>query len=235
MLPIFAKSLRDFFRPKILITSLVPITGAAIVWGLVFYVFSDQIHNTLGRLLAQVPFLDNDWVKSTVEVVGGAILYYELLIISAVMIVGLIADTVVNHVNRKSYRLENRGFGTLAGSMITSLKSNLLFMLLFVLFLPFLFVPVLNIIVHLLLWMILIKKPLFYDSIATVATREEYNILKKSGRLSTFIVALSAASLFLIPLVGVFIYVLQLLLFTHQNLQRLALMRRATQSVLKPA
>lgn len=225
MLSVFAKSLKDLFDLKILFTSLVPITGAAFIWGVVFYVFSSQIDSALGSLLAYIPFLDNEWVRSTVEIVGGVFIYYELLIITAVMIVGLIADKVVDRVNAKSYQLEKKGFGTLAGSMITSLKSNLLFILLFMLFLPLLFVPAINIIVHLFLWMILIKTPLFYDSIAMYATREEYKALKKSNRMSIFIIALCSASLFLIPVIGVFIYVLQLLFFTHFNLQRLAKMR----------
>ena len=166
MLSIFAKSLKDFFDIKILLTSLLPITGAALIWGGIFYVFSSQIDSALADLLGHVPFLNNDWVRSTVELVGGVFLYYELLIVTAVMIVGVIAEWVVDRVNGKSYQLEKRGFGSFSGSMITSLKSNLLFMLLFVLFLPLIFIPLINIFVHLFLWMILIKTPLFYDSIA---------------------------------------------------------------------
>lgn len=225
MLPVFAKSLKDFFDLKILFISVLPITGAALVWGLVFYVFSTQIDNALSSLLGYIPFLDNAWVRGTVELVGGVFIYYELLIITAIMIVGIIADWVVDRVNSKSYQLDKRGFGSLAGSMLISLKSNLLFMLLFVLFLPLIFIPLINIIVHLYLWMVLIRTPLFYDSIAMYATQAEYMKLKKSNRFSTWIIALSAASLFLIPLVGVFIYVLQLLFFTHYNLQRLASLR----------
>lgn len=225
MLPIFAKSLKDFLDIKILLTSLLPITGAALLWGLVFYAFSSQIDNALGGLLGYIPFMNNDWVRSAVELVGGVFLYYELLIITAVMIVGVIAEWVVDRVNRKSYQLEKKGFGTFSGSMITSLKSNLLFMLLFVLFLPLIFIPLINIFVHLFLWMVLIKTPLFYDSIAMYATRDEYKALKKSNRLSVFTIALASAGLFLIPVVGVFIYVLQLLFFTHFNLQRLATLR----------
>jgi len=225
MLPIFAKSLKDFFDIKILLISLLPITGAALIWGGIFYVFSSQIDSALANLLGHIPFLNNDWVRSTVELVGGVFLYYELLIVTAVMIVGVIADWVVDRVNGNSYQLEKRGFGSFSGSMITSLKSNLLFMLLFVLFLPLIFVPLINIFVHLFLWMILIKTPLFYDSIAMYATRDEYKALKKSNRLSVFTIALVSASLFLIPVIGVFIYVLQLLFFTHFNLQRLAKLR----------
>lgn len=225
MLPVFAKSIKDFFDIKILLVSLLPITGAAVLWAVVFYVFSSQIDSALGSLLGTVPFLDNDWVRSSIELVGGVFIYYQLLIVTAVMIVGIIADWVVDRVNTKSYYLEKRGFGSLFGSILISLKSNVLFMVLFVLFLPLMFVPLVNVFVNLILWVILIKTPLFYDSLAMYATREEYRILKKSNRWSTFTIALASASLFLIPVVGVFIYVLQLLFFTNYNLQRLAKIR----------
>jgi len=73
--------------------------------------------------------------------------------------------------------------------------------------------------------MLLIKKPLFYDSLAMYANRKEYTHLLKADRGQTFVITLVAASLFLIPLIGVFIYVLQLLFFANYNLQRLAMDR----------
>ncbi len=225
MLSVFAKSLKDFFDIKILLVSLLPITGAAVLWAVVFYVFSSQIDNALGSLLGTVPYLDNDWVRGSIELVGGVFIYYQLLIVTAVMIVGIIADWVVDRVNAKGYYLEKRGFGSLFGSILISLKSNVLFMVLFVLFLPLMFVPLINVFVNLIFWVILIKTPLFYDSLAMYATREEYRILKKSNRWSTFTIALASDSLFLIPVVGVFIYVLQILFFTNYNLKRLAKMR----------
>ena len=225
MLSVFAKSIRDFFDIKILLISLLPITGAAVLWAVVFYVFSSQIDSALGSLLGYVPYLNNEWIRGSLEVVGGVFLYYQLLIVTAVMIVGIIADWVVDRVNGKDYQLEKRGFGSLFGSIFISLKSNLLFMVLFVLFLPLIFIPLVNVLVNLILWIILIKTPLFYDSLAMYATRGEYRVLKKSNRWSTFTIALASASLFLIPVVGVFIYVLQLLFFTNYNLQRLAKMR----------
>lgn len=225
MLAIFAKSLRDFIRPKILFISVLPITLAALFWAAIFYLFRSQIDATLVKLLENIPFISLEWAKNTLEWVGGIFIYYELLIITAVMIVGLIADTVVSMVNARSYQLEKLGFGSLTGSILISLRSNLYFLILFVLFLPALFIPGVNIIVHLFLWLVLIRMPLFYDSVAMIATRDEYQQLRKQNRWRRFLIGLSSASLFLIPVVGVFIYVLQLLFFTHFNLQRLSKMR----------
>lgn len=223
---IISKSLQDFLDPKILFISLLPITFAAIFWGVVFYVFQGQIDAALeGFLARRVPFVNADWASAIVGVIGGIFIYYELLLITAVMIVGLIADVVVGRINAKQYRLQKRGFGSLSGSLLISLRSNAVFILLFVITLPLLFVPVLNILIHLFLWVVLIKSPLFYDSIAMFATREEYQVLKRTQRWRTRGIAYLAASLFMIPVIGVFIYVLQLIFFAHYNLQRLTDMR----------
>jgi len=223
---IISKSLRDFLDAKILFVSLLPITLAAIFWALVFYVFQGPIDAALESfLMRRLPFFNADWAAAIVGVIGGIFIYYELLLITAVMIVGLIADIVVGRINNKQYRLEKRGFGTLTGSVLISLRSNAFFIVLFVITLPLLFVPVFNVFVHLFLWVLLIKSPLFYDSIAMFATREEYQALKSTRRWRTRGIAYLAASLFLIPVVGVFIYVLQLIFFAHYNLQRLADMR----------
>ena len=180
---IISKSLRDFLDPRILLISLLPISLAAVFWGLVFYVFQEQINTGLERFLMRyLPAFIADWAAAISGVIGGIFIYYELLLITAVMIVGLIADIVVGRINTRQYQLEKRGFGSLSGSLLISLRSNAFFIILFVITLPLLFVPVLNILVHLFLWVVLIKSPLFYDSIAMFATREEYQTLKSTRR-----------------------------------------------------
>lgn len=212
---------KDFFDRKILLTSLIPIAIAALFWGIVFFIFHGPINEMLAWLLSHIPFLDAEWIRNIVEAVGGVFLYYELLIVTSVMLVGIIADRVVDRINDKYYHLPKQGFGTLMGSVGTSLKYNVIFILLFLLFLPAMFVPGMNILVHLFLWMILIKEPLFYDSVAMYADRESYRRLKKNYRVQIFILSLVAAALFFIPFIGVFVYVLQLLIFTHFNLKHL--------------
>jgi len=83
------------------------------------------------------------------------------------------------------------------------------------------FIPMLNILANLILWTILIKEPMYYDSIAMYATKDEYKQLQKNNKLKIIIIAFLSASLFLVPLFGVFVYVLQLLIFTHFNLSKL--------------
>jgi len=226
MLELLLKSIKDLFNTKILLASLVPIVVASLFWGLIFFIFRNQINQFIVWLISYIPFVgDSSWLVNIVETIGGIFIYYELLIITSIMIVGIIADKIVDEINSKYYHNEKRGFGTTLESIIISLKQNLLFIILFILFLPAMFIPVVNILVHLFLWSILIKKPTFYDSIAMYATKNEFHQLESSNTMKLRFIALASAALLLVPVFGIFVYILQLLMFAHFNLQRLKAIR----------
>lgn len=226
MVDTLLRAIKDLFDKKIFFTSLIPIVVAALFWGVVFFLFHTQINSFFVYLVGHIPFIgDAAWLKESVEAIGGVFIYYQLLIITSVMIVGIIADKIVEIINAKYYHLKKEGFGTLWGSVAISLKQNIIFIILFLILIPAMFVPLLNILVNLLLWMILIKKPMFYDSISMYATKDEYAKLLKSNKMSTLLITILSASLFLIPILGVFVYVVQLLIFTHFNLARLQKLR----------
>jgi uncharacterized protein involved in cysteine biosynthesis len=226
MVDVLMRAIKDVFDKKIFFTSLIPIVIAALFWGVVFFVFHTQINSFFVYLVSHVPFFgDATWLKDIVEAVGGIFVYYQLLILTSVLIVGLIADKIVDNINDKYYHLKKNGFGSVLGSIGISLKQNAIFIVLFLILLPTMFVPLLNIFVNLILWMILIKKPMFYDSVSMYASIDEYAMLQKNEKMSTTMISLLSASLFLVPILGVFVYILQLLIFTHFNLKRLERLR----------
>jgi len=227
MLNIFFKALKDLVNKKIFITSLIPLLIAASIWGILFYLLGKPINSFIESLLSYVPLIgESHWFQSAVESIGGVLLYYELVIMTSVMIVGIIADKIVDIINDKYYHNKKRGFGTTTGSVLIALKQNVIFFILLIITFPLLFIPVLNIFIHIFLWFILIKKPNFYDSVAMYTTKDEYKKLQTNNRLMTNGITFISASLFLIPVIGVFIYIVQLLMFTHFNLQRLKELRQ---------
>ena len=176
-----------------------------------------------------MPFIgDSDWFRDSIETIGVVFIYYHLLIIISLMLVGLISDKIVDIVNTKHYQLQKIGFGTTKESVYISMRQNILFLLLLLILLPILFVPILNIVVIVYLWSIAIKKPMSYDSISTISTKDEYQTLLSKDKLKTTTLSLLTASLFLIPILGILVYILQLLTFTHYNMSRLQKIR-ATQ------
>ncbi len=226
MLSILFRSMRDLLDSQILKLSLVPIILSAVLLGLLFFIFSSNISSLFLYLASFVPFIgDSDWFRDSIEAIGVVFIYYHLLIIISLMLVGLISDKIVDIVNTKHYRLEKIGFGTTKESIYISMRQNILFLLLLLILLPTLFVPILNIVVMVYLWSIAIKKPMSYDSISTIATKDEYQTLISRDRVKTATLSLLTASLFLIPVLGILVYILQLLTFSHYNMSRLQKIR----------
>ncbi len=222
MLEIISKALRDLFDRKIFFVSLLPLVVSAIFWSGFFYLWHESISLFFTYVLSYIPYIgSSEWLRKGIEAVSGIFAYYQLVILTSMMIVGLIADSIVDRVNEKHYHLKKQGFGSTKGSIFVSLRQNLIFFILFMFALPLMFIPVINVIVNISLWSILIKEPLFYDSVAMYATKDEYKRLKSQNLAQTRLLTWLGASLFLIPFLGVFVYVIQLLIFAHFNLDRL--------------
>jgi len=226
MINVLINSIKDLFDKKILFLSLIPVILAILLWGIAFFIFHTQINEYITYFIAKIPFLPQEgWFADSVEFILVSIIYYQLVILTSVTLVGIVADKIIEEINNKYYNLSKEGFGNTLTSIFISLKQNIIFIILFILTIPTIFIPFLNLIVTVFLWMILIKKPMFYDSLSSFATKEEYKILENSDKIDTFMLTFLSASLFFIPIFGVFVYILQLLMFTHFNLQRLKQLR----------
>ena len=216
----------DLFDKRIFFTSFIPLLISAFLVSGFFYIFHEILSLFSTYVVDHIPFLDDtNSIKTKLSNASGWSAYYQLLISISMIFVGLIADRVVEVINDKYYHLKKRGFGSVAGSIIISLKQNAIFYILLFISLPFLFIPYLNIPIHLALWIYLIKEPLFYDTLSLYANKDEYKKLKTSDKRETLIWSAIGASLFFVPLLGVFAYIIQLLIFAHFNLLRLYKLR----------
>ena len=226
MIEILLKSIKDIFDKKIFFTALIPVLIASAFWGFVFLLFYSNINEYISSSVNEVPFLpQSGWFSNIIGLILVSFFYYQLVILTSVTLVGIVADKIVERINEKYYSLQKEGFSSTMTSIFISIKQNIIFVLLFILTLPTIFIPLLNLIVTILLWMLLIKKPMFYDSLSLFATKEEYSKLQESDKIDTFMITFLSASLFFIPIFGVFVYILQLLMFTHFNLSRLRELR----------
>ncbi len=221
MIEIILKSLKDFIHPKIFFYALIPILMAATILSGLFYLLHTQIEGYFITLASYIPFVSAEWVQKISESFLGLFIFYEFWIMLALILVGLISDKVVDFINEKYYQLEKVGFGTMYGSIFSALKSNAIFVLLFILTSPLLLIPGLNILLHLLLWMVMLKEPMYYDACAFYATKEEYKGIKQRYKKGLRFITLLSASLLFIPFLGVFLYILQLIIYTHFSLSKL--------------
>ena len=223
----FSNALKDLFSGKIFMLAMVPIIIAALLWGVIFWLAGGWIGGLIDSLISHIPYIGSwHWFQNSISKIGGLFLYGELLIITSVMLAGIVADKLVELINNKHYHNKMLGFGTLAGSIAVSLKQNIIYILLVMFLFPTFFIPIAGYLIHIILWYILIKKPLMYDSAALYANKDEYEKLLHLDHIKTMLLTLLSAAMFLLPVIGSFIYIFQLLVFAHYNLSRLAKIRK---------
>jgi len=221
MIALLLKSMKDFLHPKILLYALIPIILAGLILTGLFYLLHTQIEGYFVIIASYIPFVSAEWIQKISESFLGFFIFYEFWIMIALVLVGLISEKVVDFINNRYYHLEKKGFGSTTGSIMIALKSNAIFLTLFIITSPLLLIPAVNILLHVLLWMVMLKAPMYYDACAFYATKKEYKEIKKKHHNGLRFITLISASLLLVPFVGVLLYVLQLIMYTHFSLSKL--------------
>jgi len=104
------------------------------------------------------------------------------------------------------------GSPNIATSTILTLKATALFLVLFIVAIPFLFIPILGQIIMLYLWSILIKKPTIYD-VSSLFIFDKKHYKKKSKKATS--IAMIASLFNYVPLLNIFAPVYAQILFLH--------------------
>ncbi len=221
MLALFQKSFKDFLDPVILKRALLPILLAGAILGGLIYLLESSLISLLVTLLSHIPWVPSSWIDTLTDKFMGFVIFFELTTAFALLLVGLVSERVVDRINQKHYRLPKEGFGTAVGSILTALRSTMLYLFLLLILSPLLFLPYLNIPIHILLWMTMLKMPLFYDACAFYADKKRFKQLLKTHKKEFRLLALFGAITLFIPFVGLFSYLFLLILFANFALAKL--------------
>lgn len=163
--------------------------------------------------------LENEYlrwiIEKTVLLVAGYLIFI-LSVIIAVTIVGFFTPLVVRKLKSRHYPpFEIRGHGSILYVIWHALKSFFVMILLYVLFIPFYFIPIINIIAFNLPAYYFFHKMLVFDVGSTINTKKEYSqikaIVSNQIRLRTFFMYM----LTMIPFVGVFFPILFVIYLSH--------------------
>jgi len=163
--------------------------------------------------------LENEYLRWIIEKVVYLVASYFILIIAviiAVIIVGFFTPLVIKKLKSRHYPpFEIKGHGSLLDVIWHAVKSFLIMILLYLVLIPFYFIPVLNIIAFNLPAYYFFHKMLVFDVGSTLNTKAEYmrikTIVGNQILLRTFLMYL----LTMIPFVGVFFPLLFVIYLSH--------------------
>ncbi len=229
------KSISDFFSPKLLMVSVVPFLISFLLFLYLYLGVGGDAIETFKQSIENgvVPFLDPDahpiltyiltigifkWLFSLFFYLVGALAVILLSVVVSVAVVGFFTPYIVKVIRDKHYpnfAIENKNF-TLAVNIVHFIKIFAIFTLLFLVSLPFLFIPGINLFALNIPFYYLFHNFLVLDVGSSVDSKEQFKIVTKKHKLLLRSTTLSLYGLSLIPLVSMAFQVLFVVILAHQ-------------------
>ncbi len=240
---IFLLSIKDFFTSKMLKFSLLPIIITVTLMYILFFIVAEMGLEHLGTMdvqstqttiengiphtesfsaqlqgTAMIQFLMSyaitSWIATfLVYAIGGFLVIYASIFI-AVIIIGFLTPYILKEIQNRHYRdVEMLGDASILSGIFLLLKSAIIMIFLFILFIPFYFIPLINIIAFNLPLYYFFHKMITFDISSNICTDAEDKKIrffnKNSLRAKTFALYLTSLIPFAIFLGAVF-YVIYL-------------------------
>ena len=249
MFDLLLKTLTDLKEPAILWRLFVPFVAAIILVSLmgygifgVFMVSDFVLNNPLvqdinswteeaEQTIGSIPFIGAIllWfvgaVFAIIAGILGVLLGSYLILLFAMIITGFMTDSLVKAVHDKHYpHTDYQGHGTMLGMIGKLLWYGFLLLLLFLVTIPMLFIPLVNVIWFWLLGFMFFRYSVVLDVGQVILPEKLFNQVK---HMTNWTPTLAVAALFMLstlPLVGLFVPVLAVIALSHYYFDYLSTM-----------
>lgn len=163
--------------------------GATLFWTAVWLFKGGDIYRFVLHLLSMLPF---DTVENGVSFLMIFYILYNAAIITMLFFTSLYSPVLLWRIREEVYPYESFHTEAELRSLGYTVRNTVLFILASIVLLPLLFVPVLNFLVQLLLWVWLVKDTFTYDVGALFYSSGELRRIKKGNRQLWAIAAVTA-------------------------------------------
>lgn len=192
--------LRTVSKEKYTSFSLLVIAGSALFWGAVWFFKGGYIYQKFLALLTWLPF---ETVEKGIAFLIGFYLIYNAIIVTMLFLTSLFSEPLIASMEKRHFPEDEVRRDHVFSSMGYTIKDSIVFSAASLIALPLLFVPVLNIIVQIALWMWLIKDTMSYDAAALVYKKVEKEKISEH-RLALWNISFVTALFNFVPLLNLF-------------------------------
>ena len=208
------KTLSDLFSKEIVLFVCIAALGALILAAVPMWIFWEE---WLGFVTSYLQWIPWEWLQTTGASIGALGLGYMAFIVLINVFTSLFSETLLIRVAKKHYPdVSATGEASIAALIAVNLKASVIFLALFVLCIPVLFIPVLGQLVMLYLWSVLIKEPTVYE-VGSLFVHDTQLRKEKNKKAAT--IALIASLFNYIPLLNIFAPIFAQILFLHYILR----------------
>ena len=214
MKQIITKSLQDMLSKDVVLFVLkIGFISLAVTLFLTWSLWG-ALTSLISTYLSWIPW---EWLQTTGASVATFSVAYMLFIIIVALLTSLYSEKLLIALAKKHYpSLPVVGSANITTSILLTLKASIVFLLLFMITLPLLFIPMFGQVLILYLWSVLLKEPTIYDVGALFISDKQ---TLKEKRKKTRVLAMIAALFNYIPLLNIFAPVFAQILFLHHILK----------------
>jgi len=207
------KSFKDIISPTVLIFTLKVTVISIAITAALLWLFGANLNGFVSGYLSWLPW---EWMQTTGASVAAIAIAYMIFIIMISIVTSFMVEPLLITLAKKHYpEVELVGTPNITTSILLSLKSAMIFFLIFMFTFPIMFIPLVGAVYMLWLWSILLKAPTIYDvSSLFIADKKEI----KAKTKKTTMLSMIAAGFNYIPVLNIFAAVFAQILFLHHIL-----------------
>ena len=250
-----ALSLKDLFTAKMIKYSLLPFILSMIILYILFFVVagvgldslgSMDVSSTTTTIQNGVPHTDSfeatlegtalikwlmssaitSWIATFLVYTIGSFLTLYLSIFVALIIVGFLTPMILREIQRRHYSdVEMIGHSNIAEALYLAIRWALAMIIMFIVFIPLYFIPLVNIVAFNLPLYYFFHKMMTYDVGSTICTREENMKIKFFHATTLRLKTLGLYLISLIPFVVFFASVFYIIYLGHSYFLEVRKMR----------
>lgn len=198
-------SIKDFFTKPMLKIAILPLVFTMIIMLILFYTAAGYGFESFQLFMQQaeagqevivdpeapfyiawgmaiITFLFKysitSWLVGFLVYTVGTIFVLMFSVFLTIIVIGFLTPMILKILHKRHYsHIEIKGFGTLLSPLWVALKTVLIMIILFIVFIPLYFIPIINIFAVNLPFYYFFHKLLTFDVASTILTEKEYKVI----------------------------------------------------------
>lgn len=156
--------------------SIIVALGSAFFWGIVWFFESDYIYAQSLKLLTWLPF---ETIEKGLSYLIGIYFIYSAIIVTMIFVTSALSYTFLTSVKEKYFPYDNFVEDNEIKTIRYTLKDTSIFVVASTILFPLFFIPVVNFLVQILLWVWLVKDTFVYDTASLLMQEIDKEKLKE--------------------------------------------------------
>ncbi len=180
--------------------SLFLFMGSALFWTVIWFFESNMIHTQFSKLITWLPF---ETIEKGLAALIGIYFIYNAIVVSIIFISSLFSSKMLNEIRETYYPYDDVIEDSEIKTLEYTLKDTAIFLVVSTIAIPLIFIPVVNFLVQVTLWIWLIKDTFVFDS-ATVLMKESKKDMFKEHRYGLYGISFITSLFNFIPVFNLF-------------------------------